>query len=309
MQDMSKADFSIFYDGEALQGSKMEVRELAPALLAFSELLERSNGVLNGENITVKVNIKAFEPGCFGITFEIVQSFAEQVANLFTPGSDTRNALEVLALLGFTVKDSTEGSLLWLLQKAKGRKATRIKKQPNDMAEISFQNDGKIDTITVHGDVASLFANPSVRKAIDRTVEPLRTDGIDSLSLKSGDIVLPLVGEENSDYFYPPDMETVLLNEGEKPQDRFFSIVSLSFKEDNKWRLTDGTTPISVKITDKKFLKDVNENRINFAKGDTLKVRLKTIQMQTAVGLKTEYEATKILDHIKRDRQAYLPVE
>ncbi|WP_272700747.1 hypothetical protein [Desulfovibrio sp. Fe33] len=305
---MSKAEFTIFYDGEALRGSKMEVRDLAPALLAVGELLERANAVLNGDELTVKVNIKAFEAGCFGISFEVVQSFTSQVASFFSPGSDVREALEILGLIGIAPL-GLAGGLWGLLKKARGRKATRIKSIPNNMAEITFDQQGQIETIKVNGDVASLFANAAVRKAVDRVVEPLRTEGIDSLCLGTQNEQIPLAEKKTVDYFNPPDIEPVLLNAGEPPQDRFFSIVSLSFKEDNKWRLTDGSTPISVKITDKNFLKDVDENRINFAKGDTLKVRLKTIQMQTADGLKTEYEASKILDHIKRDRQAYLPVE
>ncbi|WP_281761832.1 hypothetical protein [Pseudodesulfovibrio nedwellii] len=305
---MSTADFSIFYDGEALRGSRMEVRELAPALLAVSELLERANTVLNGDELTVRVSIKAFEAGCFGISFEVVQSFANQVATFFKPGTGTREALEILGLLGIAPAGVCTG-LFWLLNKAKGRKATRIKSQPNNTAEITFDQNGQIEKIIVNGDVAALFANTSVRKAVDKVVEPLRTEGIDSLYLENQEARTPLAEKQTTEYFTPPDFEPVLLNEDEQPQVRFFSIVSLSFKEDNKWRLTDGSTPINVKITDKKFLQDVNENRINFAKGDTLKVNLKTIQMQTKDGLKTEYEADKILDHIKRDRQRYLPVE
>ena len=45
-----------------------------------------------------------------------------------------------------------------------------------------------------------------------------------------------------------------------------FSIVSLAFKEDNKWRLNDGQNTFSVLMKDAAFQHRVNNNDIVFAK-------------------------------------------
>lgn len=76
-----------------------------------------------------------------------------------------------------------------------------------------------------------------------------------------------------------------------------FSLVSLAFKEDYKWRLTDGQVVYSVPIKDPVFLKRVNNNELAFAKGDVLFCDLRTIQWQVEDGVKTEYEIFKVIDY------------
>ena len=50
--------FSIKYDGPALVGHQMDVRELAPALIALSELLEQANKAAFPNAAEVRVNIQ-----------------------------------------------------------------------------------------------------------------------------------------------------------------------------------------------------------------------------------------------------------
>lgn len=62
ISDMS--DFRITYDGPALNMSEMDVRELAPALLAIGDLLTASVSVLCGDKIQPQVNVKgSFKTG------------------------------------------------------------------------------------------------------------------------------------------------------------------------------------------------------------------------------------------------------
>lgn len=60
---MIKENFQISYDGPALANNEMDVKDLAPALLSLGELLEEANRVVNGDKVSVVVNIKATRPG------------------------------------------------------------------------------------------------------------------------------------------------------------------------------------------------------------------------------------------------------
>ena len=88
-----------------------------------------------------------------------------------------------------------------------------------------------------------------------------------------------------------------------------FSIISLAFKEDNKWRLYDGNTQISALIEDEAFLARVNANLIAFAKGDILICDVRITQQQTGEGLSTEYVVEKVIEHRPALRQLPLPFD
>lgn len=72
---MSRATFTIAYDGPALRDHAMDVRDLAPAMMGLGQLFDAANTALNGDGTRVRVQVKATEPGCFQINFEVIQTF------------------------------------------------------------------------------------------------------------------------------------------------------------------------------------------------------------------------------------------
>ncbi|MCI0663522.1 MAG: hypothetical protein L0220_20865, partial [Acidobacteria bacterium] len=76
-----------------------------------------------------------------------------------------------------------------------------------------------------------------------------------------------------------------------------FSIRSLAFQEENKWRLFDGQNTITAKIEDRDFIERVNMNMIRFSKGDILMCEVKMVQTQSIDGLKTEYTVLRVIEH------------
>ncbi|MBC2728608.1 hypothetical protein [Desulfosporosinus sp.] len=78
---MSTYELTIAYDGSALQDGTMDVRELAPALLAFGNLLEEANKELNGSNSKMQFLVKTdFKAGSFHVDFEIIRTLGAQIS-------------------------------------------------------------------------------------------------------------------------------------------------------------------------------------------------------------------------------------
>ena len=304
------ADFTIVYDGEALKNSRIDVNDLVPAILAFADLLKEANRTVNGDKAAVSVKIKAFQSGCFGIDFSVVQSLTDTVVSFFSQESQIKSAIEILNFLGITPKDLVVGAgigVFGLIRKYKGKKPKNAIELNKEKAILVYTDDsGREVEEEVEKEVVSLLTDYDVRKAVSKTLSPLKKDGIDVMSVKSADKAVELADKVSAPFFETPAYEPIKLEIDEAPQERFFTIVSLSFKEDNKWRLTDGSSILNVKISDHDFMLKVDSGEISFTKGDLLKVSLKTTQMQTADGIKTEYEAVRVLEHRKAAKQISL---
>ncbi len=73
----------IRYDGQALAGHEMNVQDLAPALLAVSNIVQIANRKFNGDGATIRVLVDAdVEQQCFQLDLSLVQSLFDQAAVL-----------------------------------------------------------------------------------------------------------------------------------------------------------------------------------------------------------------------------------
>jgi|LQYC01.1.fsa_nt_gi hypothetical protein len=293
----TQASFKIYYCGPILESGKMDVRELAPALLAIGSLLEECNRVLNEGRTTIAVKVKKFEDGSFGISFEVIQGYSSQLIDLFS-GKQCTAALNLLQFIGFGFVGYK--SLFYLIKKAKGRKPRQAKTLEDGNIELDFS--GEVETVSKP--VFNLYIDLKVRKEVENTLKPLTIDGIETFNVRDDKVIIETVNKDDVKYFTTPEIEDEKIQERETIA--LYSIHSLSFKEDNKWRLSDGTSTFFVTIKDDEFLRKVNENLISFSKGDILELNLKVITWETKDGMKTEYEAIKILSHKSAAKQLKL---
>ncbi|MHB1883001.1 MAG: hypothetical protein ACYCPA_12540 [Acidithiobacillus sp.] len=279
----------------------MDVRALAPALLAFGDLCEETGKVLYGDAATTRVEVKAsFRSGSFGIDLSVAPQFMQQIMGWLHGDAATSiaNGIAILGAVG-----STGGGLIAVLRWLKNRRIKRIEATPDGRRILT--EDG--DALVVEERVILLLQSRTVRTHLQRMIEPIEDEGIDSVAFGTDDRIDVVITRSEASYFHVPPPEDSLISEEVRTIP--FSIVSLSFREENKWRLFDGQSTVYVIIGDTEFLDRVNKNLERFAKGDILIAETRISHWQTADGLRTEYAILRIVEHRPGMTQINLPME
>ena len=295
--DNSQARLDIVYDGPALVDGSMNVRDLAPAMLAIGGFFDAANRVTNGARAKVNVNVRATSASSFHILFEVAQSLEAtdvlkaDISDFLTTAKDLKDLL---------IGGSVGGGIIWLIKRLRGRKP-QVEKINEDLYKLTVDDE----TYEVSMQLLRAYQDVETRRNIQYMVRPVKEPGIDRFMLRESDQTVQEVTKDDVDAFDVPEHEELILDEVSR---HAFSIVSLVFKENNKWRLTDGANTYSVLMKDEAFQQMVDTNGVAFAKGDVLVCDLRTIQWQVeaGVGVETEYEVTKVVQHRTARQMSFL---
>ncbi len=286
------ARFHIVYDGPALQQSRMDVRDLAPALLAVGDLVDRANELLNGDRAKVSVQVNSsFKTGSFGIDMQLVQSLWQHAMDFGNSGAVT-GMLNIAGLVG--LGSATGAGLIGVVKWLRGRKITRV-------IELS---DGKVTILVdearyqTEQAVLMLLRDYRMRQHLEQLIaKPLEKEGVDTFAIAEEDVKSIAVTVEKGErqFFYAPTPEDEYLDSAEYETN--VQLVNISFKDNNMWRLSDGASEFHARMADQEFNDRVATNREAFARDDILRVRMRKTQKQVGGSLRTEYEVLKVLLH------------
>lgn len=217
---------------------------------------------------SVKIKVGAFKEGSFILELLSETTWLE---NLFS-NDYVEVAGEVLA--GFAI-------ILKLRKLLKGKKAKEIKENKNGTVEITISDGSKV---TIKDSVFNIYQNSTVvNKAIEKNFELLERDteieGIKITEVK-GKVKKEIldVNREAFEHISKPNeyldrsqTENTLFNE------RLFIKKPNLFPQKNRvwiWEFIHRGRDVKAKITDKKFLKQIN-NGLRVGQGDRLIVDLK----------------------------------
>jgi hypothetical protein len=303
---MSRETIQLAYDGDALRTGSMDVRDLAPALLAMGSLCERANFILNGDRATVSVKVLSdFKTGSFGLQLDVAQTLSDTASFLFTHKDQITTAKDILEIIGLVASGMAipTVSLFKLIKWLKGRKAEKTTILESGATRIYVDNSTHID---VRQEVVRLYNDEEIRRASRAVIKPLERNGIDTLEVREHSQAIDIITREDVASFEgESDISTdVPLIENER--DAALVVIKPSFDEDLKWMFSDGESRFNAAMVDKIFLDKLSNRQISFAKGDVLVVRLHSKSFQTTTGIRTEHKVTKVTDIRPSPRQMTL---
>ena len=289
--DMSNHErFNVVYDGPALAEHRMDVRDLAPALVAIADLFTAANKELNGESADVRVEVKgSFKAGSFELDLIFVQQLLTQIRDIFAGSSASAisNAYTILTILGLI----GGGGVVGLQRKLRGRRPHRIE-QIGDVSRVWIT---ETESVEVEASVVRLWRSTVVRASLSKTLSPLEREGISNFGIVRGEQVELIVEDDELASFAAFNNDS-----GEVVSDfvarKVLLVESVVFKDGNKWRVHDGQYPFFAALDDEEFLAKVNDGE-RFGKGDVLVVDVRQIQTIEAGTLKTEYRIVKVHEH------------
>jgi hypothetical protein len=282
--------FNVVYDGPALAEHRMDVRDLAPALVAIADLFTAANKELNGDSADVRVEVKgSFKAGSFELDLIFVQQLLTQIRDIFAGSiaSAISNAYTILTILGLI----GGGGVVGLQRKLRGRRPHRIEQ----IGEVSRVWITETESVEVEASVVRLWRSKVVRASLSKTLSPLEREGISNFGIVRGEQVELIVEDDELASF-----ATFNNDSGEVVSDfvarKVLLVESVVFKDGNKWRVHDGQYPFFAALDDEEFLAKVNDGE-RFGKGDVLVVDVRQIQTIEAGTLKTEYRIVKVHEH------------
>lgn len=301
---MSETFFHLVYDGEALRDGEMDVADLAPALIGLGELAAAAGKHVSGDRSKVAVKVKSTSIGSFDILLSLVVD-AHTLTQLWElwKSEDVQAAASLAGLIGLTGIGGGV-SLIKFVKWLRGKKPEEVHRKSPSEVEVTIENV----TIVVNPLVYHMAFDPEVRRGLEKAVAlPLDQDGIDEVRFGHPGRELAITKSERHAFRAPVETDgDELITRYVRP----FSIVSLSFKPGQKWRLSDGHgTPRPVIMSDQDFADKVDRSEVRFAKGDILICEVLERSKRTKSGFKSEYEIVKVLDHQTPPIQDELGIE
>ena len=300
---MNTSTFRVVYDGPALTEHAMDVRDLAPALLAIAEALEEANRVLNGSQAQVQVQVHgSFKTGSFGIDLSVVQSFVAQALDFLADDHKVVGDLNLLALLGFAGSGGV--GLLRLVRWLKGRTIKKVEITDEDNLARVITDD---DELEVEARTIELFRSYRIRHALERAIKiPLDRDGVESVAFVHEEVVTEVIEKGDRHSFAAPSTDKTQIAEQEFTA--HLQLVSVPMRDGYKWRVDDGSGAFTATVLDEGFVQRMQRNEIPFTPGDILVAKIRRRQFMQDQELRNESEILEVIRHESAYRQIPLPI-
>ena len=291
-----QSEFAVSYEGSAIADNTMEVRDLAPSLLALGQAFDRANSLLNGDRASIALSIRATRPGSFEIAL-VLEQLLQGASDVLTGDLFTSAANLTEIVVGGPVVGL---GLFSVLKRLRGKKP-RITESSDQGILFEAENI----RLQIPTEVARLYSDRPLRDQIEAVVRPLLKEGIDSIVFRRGQEELESVQSNEANSFRSGD-EGAAVTEYLIPSQRL-QIASLNFSKAGKWKLSDGANVHWYAMEDQDFTKAIQQGE-RFGKDDILVCQVLMVQSLGDDGkLKLDYIVQQVLQHILPGTQISFP--
>jgi hypothetical protein len=198
---MQKLNFNIYYEGEKFEDGKIDVKELAPSLLALGEILEEANKVVNKDKADLKIYIKAdFQKKCFKVNLSLESNIVQDIKNMLGI-KDNLSLQELVELIGFIEKHpvgvTTSAAALtsFVAYKLwqKGRKVKKYRSLESGNIELEIEEEKREVSVNLFGLVKWSWSKKS---KIQKNFEKHASAGETAYSINNSDDSKRILSEE-----------------------------------------------------------------------------------------------------------------
>ena len=296
---MAEYDFSVIYDGPAVAAGRMDVQELAPALIGLANAFREANALLYPDSAPVSLEISATERGSFAVVLLLAKPdiLARAVKLLSSDGADALSNL-------YTYIFGAGVGLMWLLRRLHGRRVVRQETIEPGTIRLHLDDTSYLD---VPDSTLALFRSLAVRKSVKEIVTPLQTERVEEVRITAGPDTEPMVITEADvpAYDLPESTRDAL---ADYTGVEALTLASVAFTEGNKWRVSDGNATFYATMADQDFLARIEDGEA-FRKNDILRCQVRREQWQDDNGLHTDCTILQVIDHIPAARPLQLPFD
>lgn len=126
---MSSTAFSIAFEGEPFNEGEIDIRDLAPALLALGDVVQAANKALNGDRADARLKVRATQESCFEALLALDVSWTTDMLDVVAahPGRVTaaKDLVELIFKVGGGIDAATMG-VIQALKFIRGNKPEKV---------------------------------------------------------------------------------------------------------------------------------------------------------------------------------------
>jgi hypothetical protein len=282
----------------------MDVRQLAPSLLALAEVFDLAyQEASDGYTLPPSLEVRATEEGSFAVDLLLAMQDGAEGVFEWAKTPDGQAAGTLIGIAGAAL-----AAIKWTLTRRRRGQESGVEEIAPGTIRVHWPDGTKFEAPV---SAQALAASMDFNRVAGEVFEPLRHRGIETIELQGS----RRVGSHEMTVVRD-DLPAFNITE---PEDDLISdnvrivavrLVSLTFKEGNKWRISDGNSVFWASLHDLGFLQRVTSNEEVFARDDILRVRLRDQQFRTATGgFRMEHQIEKVLEHRRGTPHEPLPFD